>query len=124
MKKLLLAALPAVLFSAQLQAGCKTPDLNGTWIMYQSNLAEQHTGRRQINVVGGAFTGHCVMGHHMAFDVTGTASADKNCEASLQMDFSGGSSTFDLQLARNKQVFVGQWSNNFGTGGISSGVKR
>lgn len=124
MKKLLLAALPAVLFSAQLQAGCKTPDLNGTWIMYQSNLAEQHTGRCQINVVQGAFTGHCVMGHHMEFDVTGTASVDKTCGASLQMDFSGGSSTFDLQIARNKQVLVGQWSNTFGTGGISNGVKR
>lgn len=123
MKKLLVT-FPIALFSAHLQAGCKLPDLNGTWIMYQSNLAEQHTGRCAINVARGAFTGHCAMGRHIEFDVTGTASVDKDCGVSLQMDFSGGSSTFDLQLARNKQVFVGQWSNTFGTGGTSNGVKR
>ncbi|QJD29821.1 hypothetical protein [Methylococcus geothermalis] len=124
MKKLLLATRPAALFSAQLQAGCKTPDLNGTWIMYQSNLAEQHTGRCEVSIVRGSATGHCVMGHHIEFDVTGTGSVDRNGAASLQLDFSGGSSTFDLQLARNKLSFVGQWSNTFGTGGISNGVKR
>lgn len=123
MKKILLT-VPALLFCAQIQAACKTSDFNGTWILYQDNLQEQHTGRCEINVVKGAATGHCVMGHHIEFDVQGPAVVGKGCAVSLQLAFTGGSSTFDLQLAKNKQLFVGQWDNTFGTGGISNGVKR
>lgn len=124
MKKLLLAAVPAVLFSTQLQAGCKTPDFNGTWIMYQANLGEGHTGRCELTFSKGQYTGHCVMAHDFHFDATGTVTVDKSCGAVMTMDFTGGSATFDLQLSRNKQMFAGQWSNSFGTGGVSNGVKQ
>lgn len=123
MKKILYAAL-ALLFCAQVHAGCKTADFNGTWIMYQANLNEQHTGRCQVAVSKGQASGECAMSNGMNFAVQGPATVQKDCAVSLQLDFTGGSSSFDLQLAKNKQTFAGQWGNTFGTHGISQGVKR
>jgi hypothetical protein len=116
--------LPFLLFAAPLHAACKTADFSGAWVMYQANLDEQHTGRCEIKAAQGKAEGHCKMSNGFEFDVQGPVTVDRSCGVSLQLDFTGGSSHFDLQLARNRQSFAGQWDNTFGTHGISSGVRR
>jgi hypothetical protein len=123
MKKLFPAVL-CLLFASQAHAGCKSSDFSGTWIMYQANLNEQHSGRCEVKASQGMAEGSCAMSNGLKFAVHGPVAVDKSCAVSLTLDFTGGSSHFDLQLARNKQSFVGQWDNTFGTHGISSGVRR
>lgn len=123
MKKILLA-IPALLFCTQVQAACKQSDLNGTWISYQAALTEGHTGRCELTVAQGNLAGRCEMNDGFGFDVEGPVKVGKNCAATLEMNFTGGSAMFDLQLNKGKDAFVGQWKNTFDIVGTTSGVKR
>ena len=137
-KCLLIAA--AFLTAAQIQAapGCRQWDLNGSYVMYQNSiaLANLHTGRCEVTVSNGWASGTCAfvgtdngkIKDGFSGSVTGTASINRDCSASMELDFSPApnvtvQSFFDLQFTPDKQSFIGQWTNNFGLLGTSSGTR-
>ncbi|MDD2767126.1 MAG: hypothetical protein PHT19_00235 [Methylococcus sp.] len=134
MKKLLLVAVPAVLFSTQLQAGCKTSDLQGNWVFYQAGMSQMegfHTGRCDVTFTnkGRDSSADCEMnmmdGSVMNFKMTGTAVIDPTfCRFTIEFAFTGGTATWDAQLNKNKNSFSGDWKNSWGTIGTTNGVKR
>ncbi len=115
---------------------CKNSDLNGTWVSYQAEvLANPHTGKCVVNIWNGVAKGTCdfslenppgVPLTDLQFD--GTVQVDGDCSVDLTMDFTPYGrpfvSTFQLQLARDKQTYAGRWSNTFGALGTTNGVKR
>ncbi|MFZ2726030.1 MAG: hypothetical protein WAX77_07275 [Methylococcaceae bacterium] len=122
-------ALIALFFFGSAQADCLPADISGSWVMYQTNISAQvpHTGRCEIKVAdktSRSFTGDCALSNGAQFPVTGTATILNNCSASLSMNFTGGSFSFDVQLATDKQAFVGQWTNSFGDVGGTNAVKK
>lgn len=141
MKRIVLITT-GLLLSAQIQAhdrdGCSQSDVEGDYVMYQNSvaLANLHTGRCEIKIQRGQASGTC------AFNVTsngavvpgfkgavsGPVIINSNCSANVELDFSPApnvtvKSFFGLQFSPDKQSFMGQWTNNFGLLGTSSGIR-
>lgn len=143
MKKILLAS-SVIFLSAQAYAGsgaqhykgCKPSDMNGDWVAYQAEvLKNPHTGVCHFKVFKGQIKegtcdfnltdqfGNALTG--LNFD--GTAKVEPDCSTELTMDFRPYGrpfvSTFNIQLAPDKQSYVGRWKNTFGAIGPTNGVK-
>jgi hypothetical protein len=136
MKQILLAS--AIVFcsaqalaggSAQAPKGCNTANLNGNWVSYQGAVTvNPHTGICHLTVQDGATSGACSFSFPGAENLqfTGVAEVHEDCSADLTMDFAPDrpfQSTFQIQLAVDKQSFVGSWSNNFGVLGVANAVR-
>ena len=117
----------ALSFASSAQASsCVSSDIIGSWVMYQANLTARHTGRCAITVsesADRAFVGNCKFGTN-SIDVQGTATVYSRCNVGVKMNFTGGSMYFEVQLASDKQAFVGSWKNTFGDVGTTSAVKQ
>jgi hypothetical protein len=133
MKKNLLA-FSILVFCVQAHAGerdhraCSAKALQGDWVSYQgtAQAGTPHTGVCRIHVAGGVATGDCDFSLGFTGPFQGAAMVNDDCSAEVTMDFAPAAfkSTFQFQLARNKQSFVGRWENNLGANGVSNGVKK
>ncbi len=141
MKKIMLLSGLAYLapgLAAAAVTPCMQSDMNGNYVMYQNSvaLANLHVGRCEVNVRNGVAEGSCdftttangeiKQGFNGA--VSGTASINVNCSASMTLDFNPAPgvtviSTFNMQFSPDKQSFVGLWTNNFGLLGTSAGTR-
>lgn len=109
---------------------CRKRDLRGNWVSYQNEvLKNPHTGVCRFSIENGKVEGTCDFSLHddqgnpltgLAF--TGQATVKEDCSAELTMDFTPRpfTSTFQLQLHRNKKSFVSRWENTFGALGTAS----
>ena len=144
MKKVLLAS-SIIFLCAQAYAddaghkpkACKNSDMNGDWVAYQAEvLKNPHTGVCAFAVSKGEISeGSCDFslkdadGNELAaLRFNGTATVNKDCSATLTMDFRPYGrpfiSTFEIQLATDRQSYVGRWHNTFGALGPTNGVKK
>jgi len=133
MKKILLVS-SILAICIQAQAGerdhpaCAAKALEGDWVSYQgtAQAGAPHTGVCRIHVEDGVATGDCDFSLGFTGPFQGAATVNDDCSAEVTMDFAPAAfvSKFQLQLARNKQSFVGRWENDFGANGIANGVKR
>jgi hypothetical protein len=124
-----LFALMAFSSLSTAHANCLPSDISGWWVMYQTNITAQpqHTGRCEIKVADNAtktLSGACKLSNGYEMSVTGTASVNANCAAIMTLSFTGGTMDFDMQLAVDRQAFVGRWKNSFGDLGGTNGVKK
>ena len=144
---LIIAALTILTFQVQAdeeKKACTAADLNGDYVMFQAavNRPElNHTGRCDINVTDGELSGSCEFGRNVSGNpnfhgpVYGDATINTNCSVEMTISFDPDSdgdgqpgplhidSTFDLQLAQDKNTFVGSFINTFGVEGITNGTK-
>lgn len=109
--------------------GCRTSDMNGEWVSYQNEVkANPHTGKCTFTVNRGAVDGTCdfTLPDATGLEFAGTATVNPDCSVELTMDFDPAPfvSTFQLQLAKDKETFAGRWENTFGAIGTTNGVKR
>jgi hypothetical protein len=129
MKKIFIATVLSFIGVSAAQAACLPSDITGNWVLYQTNISAQpaHTGRCAISVADNAtrtLTGRCTLSNGFAMDVTGSATVNAMCEATLKLNFTGGSMNFGMQLAPDRQSFVGSWKNSFGDVGGTNGVRK
>ncbi len=133
MKKILLtSSILAICMQAHAgepaQSACTAKALDGDWVSYQgtAQAGSPHTGVCRIHVEDGTTTGDCDFSLGFTGPFHGNAAVNGDCSAEVTMDFAPARfvSTFQLQLARNKQSFVGRWENNLGANGVANGVKR
>lgn len=136
MKKLLLAS--AILgIACQVNAGddrshgrsCRSSDMNGEWVSYQNEVFKNpHTGKCTFSIDGGLVNGACdfTLPGATGLAFAGEVTVNPDCSVDLSMDFAPAPfvSTFQLQLAKDKQSFAGRWDNTFGAIGTTNGVKR
>jgi hypothetical protein len=124
---------------------CTVSDFNGEWVGFQANVVtipgtNPHTGACMFTVSNGEITdGTCEQrilvnpgpppvlisptGH-----LDGTVEVDPDCSATLTFDFSpygrDTQSTYQVQLAVDKNTYAGRWENSSGLLGPTNGVKK
>ncbi len=106
---------------------CSINDMNGLWIAYQGAvLTNPHTGVCKFNVANGLAQGTCNFSNGFTGPFQGPVIVNKDCSAEVQMDFAPAPvvSDFQVQLHKDRNSFVGRWSNNFGVIGVTNAVKR
>jgi len=154
MKRIFLSSALAVVFlNGHAESNhCKVSDFNGDWVGFQADVVtipptpptnpgtNPHTGACMFTVSDGMITdGTCELrmlvnpgpppvlisptGH---FD--GTVEVDPDCSATLTFDFSpygrNTQSTYQVQLAVDKNTYAGRWENSSGLLGPTNGVKK
>jgi hypothetical protein len=128
MKNFLFALLAFASLSTA-HAACIPSDITGGWVLYQTNInaQPQHTGRCEIKIADNAarsLTGTCSLSNGYDMTVTGTATVNASCAATMTFSFLGGTMDFDMQLAADRQSFVGRWKNSFDNVGGTNGVRK
>jgi hypothetical protein len=106
---------------------CSINDLNGRWVSYQGAvLGNPHTGICKFKVANGLAQGECDFSVGFKGPFSGEVVVSPDCSATIAMDFNPTPvvSDFQVQLHKDKQSFVGRWSNNFGVIGVTNAVKR
>lgn len=122
----LIYALSSVAFAADKL--CHSNDMNGRWVSYQGAvLGNPHTGICKFKVANGLAQGSCDFSVGFKGQFQGEVIVNTDCSANFVMDFNPGApvvSDFQVQLHKDKQSFVGRWSNNFGVIGVTNAVKQ
>ncbi len=106
---------------------CSMNDLNGRWVSYQGAvLVNPHTGICKFKVANGQAQGVCDFSTGFLGPFSGEVVVNRDCSATIAMDFNPIPvvSDFQVQLHKDKQSFVGRWSNNFGVIGVTNAVKQ
>jgi hypothetical protein len=131
--KLLIITTLSILFSTSVQAteekekDCNINAMNGRWTSYQGAvLGNPHTGICDFKVANGLAQGTCDFSTGFQGPFTGEVVVNKDCSATLDMDFAPVPviSMFQIQLHKDKQSFVGRWKNNHDVIGVTNAVKR
>jgi hypothetical protein len=128
--KISILPLVVVAFTANAFASdkpCSMNDLNGRWVSYQGAvLVNPHTGICKFKVANGLAQGVCDFSTGFQGPITGEVVVNRDCSATITMDFNPVPvvSNFQVQLYKDKQSFVGRWSNNFGVIGVTNAVKQ
>lgn len=106
---------------------CNINDMNGHWTAYQGAvLVNPHTGICNFKIINGLAQGNCDFSTGFKGPFQGEVVVNKDCSATFQMDFAPVPviSNFQVQLHKDKNSFVGRWSNNFDVLGVTNAVKR